>query len=231
MKHLLIIILVFYSAYYINAQSLGVSAGYGLLNMKDVNDNYKNWQAENPSDFQSMKEVNNGLFFEGNFKYYLGEYNIGLTGNYIESSGEINLDLMGIPYTQTLNVSTIELLGLFEPVFSITETKLKLFIQLAGGIGFASAKREDDVTLIDASSSYFAGRIKAGLLYDLKDIILELSLGYRFANAGEMKATVNIPNLGDAGIIHDWTWQDIYGNSLKFDYSGLLISAGISFKL
>ena len=220
---------------------IGFNAGYSLINMKDVNKDLQdseNLFASVGAITDDPKEITGGLYIDGNVKINLGQFRLGVSGNYLSSSGEFSYNEAAGSYTETYNVNTIELIGIFETVFNIKNSSTQLFLLLGGGLGIASAEHLGDFIYYpdpsqnikvnnDVTGKYFAGRIKGGFQFYLKKVILEIGVGYRIANAGELKGT-HIEN----GVKYtDQPVRDINGNAIEFDYSGLLFSAGITFKL
>jgi hypothetical protein len=184
------------------------------------------------------EDVTGGLFLEGNFKYSIGFFNLGITGNYISSSGSFSYNGVLGSLEENYDVSTVEVLGLFEILIPIEYSSFQPFIQLAGGVGFASAERLYDFRIIadpitnlgmknTVDGNYFAGRIKGGLQFLLKNLILEVAAGYRIANAGELKGsyTENDVTFKDVPV------RNLSGNPIEFDYSGFLLTGGISILL
>ena len=219
-------------------QSLGFSIGYELLNMNEVNQDLEDSQDLISSAgviASSPEEVKGGLFLEGNFKYGIGNFNLGITGDYISSSGSFSYNDISGSFEENYDVSAIELLGLLEILIPIENSSFHPFIQLAGGVGFASAEHLGDFRYyVDPSfnlsvkntveGNYFSGRITVGLGFDLQKIILEFATGYRIADAGELKGE----HVENGITFNDMPVRDISGNAIEFDYSGLFLTAGVS---
>ncbi|MEJ2104233.1 MAG: hypothetical protein P8X47_06605 [Ignavibacteriaceae bacterium] len=232
--YLIIFILITPSSY---CQSIGFFAGYGFLNMGEVNSDLKT----SHSSFASFgafasppEEVNGGLFLEGNIKFGIANFNLGLSGNYISSSGSFRYsDEIGL-FEESYDVSTTEILGLFE-IFIVEESIVKPFLQLAGGIGFAKAEHLGNLRIFadptynlkvtnTVDGSYFAGRIKGGLKFFVQSFVFEIGLGYRIADAGEL-----VGDHVENGIKYaNMPVRDVNGKGIKFDYSGLILTGGIS---
>jgi len=222
------------------SQSIGVSAGYGSLNMDKVNKEMNDVQklfTDEGAVTSSPDEISGGIFYEGNVKYSINNVNLGISGDYISSSGSFAFADNSGSFNQNYDVSTIEVLLLGELLIPIENSSFQPFIQLAGGIGFATAERTIDVAVYEDPSynvsaknsvdgNYFSGRIKAGVGYVLQNIIIEIAGGYRIANAGELKGdyTVNETTLQNT------TVNDIRNVAIEFDYSGFIVTAGISYE-
>ena len=220
-------------------QSLGVSIGYGYLNMHDVNQDLLNTESlisgaggyTNEPD-----EVKGGLFLEGDLKYSIGKFNVGITADYISSTGNFSYGDQSASLKENYNVSTTEVLGLFEMVFQIELSSWQPFVQIAAGVGFANAERTIDFRIYNpaaylnientADGTYFAGRIKSGVNYNIQNVLLEFAVGYRLADAGELKGD----QVENGTTYSDVTMLDINGNDIEFDYSGFFVSGGVSIK-
>lgn len=219
-------------------QSLGFSLGYGITNMNKVNEDLED--SENIISSvggitKSPDRVKGGIFLEGNFKYGLGNFNLGITGDYISSSGNFSYSDASGSFEENYEASTIEILGLLDITFPMENSTIKPFIQLAGGIGLASAEHLGDFVIFSDPSSnisvkntvegnYFAGRVKGGIGFVMQNIILELAGGYRIANAGELQGEHTENGIS----VNDQPVRDINGNPIEFDYSGIFLSGGIS---
>lgn len=219
-------------------QSLGISVGYGLVNMNEVNkdlEDSENLISSAGGITNDPDKVNGGLLLEGNFKYNIGNFNLGVLGNYISSSGSFSYNDISGSFEENYDVNTAEILGLFEILFPIENSTMQPFIQIAAGIGLASAEHLGDLRLYEDPSNnisvkntvdgnYFAGRIKGGVNFLVNNIILELAGGYRIANAGELKGD----HVENGVTLEDMPVRDINGNGIEFDYSGIFLTGGVS---
>lgn len=220
---------------------VSICVGYAALNMDEVNKDLEDSQnliSSVGGITSSPDEITGGLFLEGNFKIGIGNFNLGVSGSYISSSGSFSYNDISGSFEENYDVSTIEILGLFEILFPIENSPVQPFIQLAGGVGMASAEHLGDFRLYSDPSAnisvkntvdgnYFAGRVKGGLQFVLQNIILEVAAGYRIANAGELKGD----HVENGITFQDMPVRDISGNPIEFDYSGLLVTAGVSISL
>jgi hypothetical protein len=186
----------------------------------------------------SPEDVTGGLFLETNFKYGIGDYNLGVLAEYISSSGSFSFNNILGSINKNYDVSTIEILGLFEILIPIEDSPILPIVQLAGGIGIASAEHSGDFRFYEdptinysvkntVSGNYFASRLKFGLQFVLQKIILEAAVGYRIAKAGELKG-----DLVENGIrFNDMPVQGNWGETVEFNYSGFILTGGISILL
>jgi hypothetical protein len=217
---------------------ISVGVGYGALKMTDVNDDLNDSQSllnEVGLNTDDPDLISGGLFLEGSLKFIISQFRIGMAVDYISSSGEYSYSDPSGLYDEKYDVSTIEITALFEIVFANKQSIAKPFLRVNGGIGLASAEHKGDFKIYgspeftfnvinNVSGQYFAGRFQGGAQFILNNVILELAVGYRLAEAGELKGD-HIEN----GIkFEDMPVRDINGNGVSFDYSGFLASAGIS---
>lgn len=223
------------------SQSIGISAGYGSLNMDKVNKEMNDVQklfSDEGAVTSSPDEISGGIFYEGNVKYSINNVNLGISGDYISSSGSFAFADNSVSFNQNYDVSTIEVLLLGELEIPIENSSFQPFIQLAGGIGFATVERTIDIAVYEdpnfnvsaknsVDGNYFSGRIKAGVGYILQNIIIEIAGGYRIADAGKLKGdfTVNGTTLENTTV--DNITNDV---AIDFDYSGFIVTAGISYE-
>lgn len=221
------------------SQSIGVSAGYGSLNMNNVNRDMNDFQKlfeDQGAITSSPDEINGGIYYEGNVKFTLSNTELGISCDYISSSGSFSYEDNSGSFKENYDVSTFEVLALYELIISIENSSFQPFLQLAGGIGFATAERTIDIAVYEdpnfnvsenksVDGNYFSGRIKAGIGYVLQNIIIEIAGGYRIANAGELKGvTVNGSTLENKPL------YDTKNVAIEFDYSGFIVTAGISYE-
>lgn len=234
----------------IHCQSIGVSGGYGFTNMKKVNREME----YSPMLYYFIGEitpfpedVTGGLLLEGNFKYGIEDYNLGVLVEYISSSGGFSFNNTLGSINKNYDVSTIEILGLFEFLIQIEDSPIQPFVQLAGGVGIASAEHTGEFRFYEdptinysvkntVSGNYFASRMKFGLQFVLQNIILETAVGYRIAKAGELKGELveNGTSFNDMPILGHWTTVELsdWGYEVvEFNYSGFILTGGISILL
>ncbi len=241
-KSVSLAIIIFLSACpYIYTQSIGFSVGHGFLGMKMVNDVLESSESffYDEGLFPSPpEEISGGFFFEGNFKYGVGIFNFGVESNYVSSSGSFYYkDDIGA-FEDIFDVSTVEFLGLIEIVLPSENSIVQPFFQAAGGIGIASVAVSENLTSYTdpgngynfdgtMSGNYFSGRFKSGLQLVLEKIRLEAAVGYRIADAGVLRGDF-IQNRTE---YKDMPLRNADGKSMAFDFSGFLITGGISFHL
>ena len=239
------ILLLLFSFLLINSiiycQSIGISVGYGFLNLNEVNSDLQDSRdliSSVGGITSAPEEITGKLFIEGNFKIGIRNYNLGITANYSSSSGSFSYSDVSGSFEENYDVKTIEALALFEFLFPIDNSPVQHFIQLAVGIGMASADHLGEFILFSDPSAnfslenmvdgnYFAGRIKGGFQIALRNITLEMAAGYRIANAGQLTGNHTVNGV----TIENMPLRDISGNPIEFDYSGLLLTAGVSISL
>lgn len=223
---------------FIFTQSIGLSAGYGFLNMDKVNAEMEDsYNIITSAGIYAMEpeKISGGLFLEGNFKYTINNFNLGIEGDYISSTGNFRFNDYAVSFAENYDVKTIEIFGLIEILLPTDNPVIEPFIQAAGGIGIASA--DFTGSLIDFTNSdnnsniksnldgnYFAGRFKGGMHFIIQKIVLELAIGYRMSNAGELKGDHVINGIRYKNL----PLYDINNNGIEFNYSGFLITGGIS---
>ena len=223
---------------------ISIGAGYGILNMTDVNNDLNDSQNllnDLGLNTNSPDLITGGLFLEGSLKFIIDQFRIGLAGNYISSTGEFRYSDPEGSFEEKYDVSTIEITALFEVLLASKQSTVQPFLRINGGIGLASVDHIDhkgDFQIFESSEftiniinnvsgNYFAGRVQGGVLFILNNVILELALGYRIANAGELKGD----HIENGITFENMPVRDVNGNAISFDYSGFLASAGISILL
>jgi len=224
----------------ISSQSIGVCLGHSFMNMNMINDvlerNESFFYDEGLSP-EAPEEITGGFFFEGNFKYGVGIFNFGIEGNYLASSGRFYYgDDIG-SFEEIFDVSSVEFLGLIELVFPSENTIVQPFIQAAGGIGIASVGYSGSLTSnydpgynynLDGNQSgnYFASRFKSSLMFVFETLILEAAIGYRISNAGILMGDF-VQNRIE---YKNMPLRNQDGRSMEYNFSGVLITGGISFR-
>jgi len=242
MKSIIIFSLLFFlsESNLLFSQSLGVSVGYGFLNMSDVNQDLMDIESlisEAGGYTNEPDEVNGGLFIEGNFKYSFGKFNVGITADYISSSGNFKYGDQSGKLEEDYDVSTTEVLALFEIMFPIELSSWQPFVQLAAGVGFANAERTVNFNIYDPTynaylninnkvdGNYFAGRIKAGVNYIIQNIMFEAAAGYRLADAGALTGDLTVNGITES---NQEVTDLINDNTIEFNYSGFFVTGGVS---
>lgn len=220
---------------------ISFNAGYGLLNMGKVNEDLKDSEnifSKAGAVTNAPDEILGGVYVEGNLKYRFSNIAIGASANYIFSSGEFSYSDPSGSFEESYDVNTIELMGLLEIIMGSSNSPVNFFVQLSAGIGLASAEHLASFQIFNSpsdnikvknelSGQYFSGKIKTGIYINFNKALLELSGGYRLANAEEIKGT-----LTQNGVSYqNMPVRDINGNGIEFDYSGVFFSAGLSFVL
>jgi hypothetical protein len=226
-----------------NAQKVvfaGFSAGYGTLIMEEVNHDLENsYNMFNllTGSAAAPEKIDGGTFLEGNILITFEGISLGAAVDYISSSGYFSYgDLYG-SLEEKYDVSTMEFLGIIGTNLPLDQTfsfALRGYfgygrasvLYAAGVSDFANPENNLKATT-DASGGYFAARFQIGLDIALSSIVLNLSLGYRVANAGQLKgaSVVNGVHYPEGGITNP------SGNDIAFDFSGFVFLAGIQFPL
>jgi len=220
---------------------ISIGVGYGILNMTDVNndlDDSQDFLNDLGLNTNSPDLISGGLFLEGSLKFIIDQWRIGLAGDYISSTGEFRYSDPEGSFEEKYDVSTIEITALFEVLLASKQSTVQPFLRINGGIGLASVDHKGDFQLFgeseltinitnNVSGNYFAGRVQGGVQFILNNVILELAIGYRIANAGELKGD----HIENGITFENMPVRDVNGNAISFDYSGFLASAGISILL
>jgi hypothetical protein len=214
--------------------------GYATVNMTDVNNNLH--AANNAAaNIGSVTEINNGtaLAAEGTFVVSPG-FSIGPRVEYLIC----NQGKLSLPSNLLLNTETKEDLTLvpvmlgFRYVFVGLGTGFSLSAGAFAGWGFAYGKNTVNVSsgllgIGSTSDSYQyeggapVGNALLGALIRLgSNVSLGIDAGYRYAPVTEMKASEDALALG---VRNGSTINDIAGNKLKFDFSGMILNAGLHF--
>lgn len=209
--------------------TVGANVGYAGLDMKDVNDaskaaaeqiknNYSNYSV-------SQEDVGGGLYFDGNVLLTFNKsITTGLSVNYISTSNEFSGDIEGSEFSDKYDFSTIEIMGVIGTKFPLSKT-MSLPLRALLGYGLPSIERTNTNKSVsgDGSGGYFAARAQVGIEFDLKSVVLNAFLGYRLANAGK----IDLEN-SDGDKFH---LENSDGDEIEYNYSGLMIGAGISVKI
>lgn len=220
---------------------ISVGVGYGVLNMTDVNNDLDDSQkifTDLGLNTNSPDLISGGLFLEGSLKFIIDRFRLGLAVDHISSSGEFRYNDPSGSFEEKYDVSTTEITALFEVLLASKQSRVQPFLRINGGIGLASADHKGDFQIFgspeftidvtnNVSGKYFAGRVQGGVQFILNGAILELALGYRIADAGELKGD----HIENGITLEDMPVRDISGNGISFDYSGFLVTAGISILL
>lgn len=239
----IMLLLLFHPSGLLFAQSkttIGFSAGYGMLNMKEVNsdlkDTYQVLQSAN-IHASSPEEIEGGLFVDGNFLVRLEKISLGASVNYITGNGNLTYSDFSGSIEESYDASTIEIMGIIGTNVPFNQT-VSLSLRGYAGYGIASvnhigrinffASPQDNINVTnDVSGGYFAARIQGGIEILVEPLILNFSLAYRIANAGKLKGdmTENGISFSNMGI------RNARGGDIEFDYSGITFMAGIQFQL
>jgi len=238
----MLILLLFYNNPLLSQTktTIGFSAGYGMVNMSEVNSDLKDtYQVLRSANIptSSPEEIKGGLFVDGNFLIRLEKISLGASVNYISGKGNLSFSDYSGSIEENYDASTIEIMGIIGTNIPFSQTVSLSFRGYAGyGLAsvnhtgrinfFASPQNNINVTN-DVSAGYFAARLQGGIEILAEPVILNISLAYRIANAGKLKGdmTENGRSYSNMGV------RNSRGGDIEFDYSGITFLAGIQFQL
>jgi len=220
--------------------TIGLSAGYALLNLDEVNSDLKDsylFLLSEDHHASSPDYVKGGSFVEGYFLVPFRKISLGASVSYVAGKGYIiNVNTCGL-FLESYDVSTFEIMGIIGKNIPLNQT---LYLALRGyaGYGTASVHHIGKLTSYvvsgpnlnvthNVSGGYFASRIQGGLEILLERLVLSFYVAYRLADPGILKGDVliNGTGYGNRGI------QNIHGENIAFDFTGITFIAGVQYQL
>lgn len=219
---------------------LGIDAGYGILNMKEVNDDMKDTYDALRSfniPISLPEDITGGFFIDGSLTFESNNLLFGATVNYLSSSGNITYNDITGSLEEKYDVNTTEFLGMLGVKIPISEITSFVFKGYAG-YGLASvvhnaafifySSPSDNVTIKhDVDGGYFSSRLQGGFDFNINPVVISLSVAYRIANSGQLKGsqTQNGMSYDNMGI------RNTRGNDIEFDFTGVTFMGGLQFLL
>lgn len=205
---------------------LDISGGYTTFVMTDVNDDYDAISAVPPT------KIDNGTLGAVEWLYRASPaFALGARMEYLTANqGKANV--LGFDVKEDLSMLPVMVGGRYA-LKRMSERPGETFcencgLSLGAFIGYATAwGRTSNDTTIKYSGSGFAGDILFGWEHRIvNDIRLGLNLGYRYAPVSEMQTTQDYPDLGAS---KGATIIDSSGNTLEYDFSGMIATLGVGF--
>lgn len=215
---------------------IGLNAGYAGLNMEDVNqdlnDTYDFLRSAN-INITKPEDVGGGLMLDGALVLNISDFLIGVGASYISGNGNISYSDFTGSIEENYDMQALELMGVVGVILPISEI---VSFDIRGYAGYGRAKVDylGDIAIFDSpgdsfhdlgevSGNYFAGRFQGGLNFSVGSIMLTTAVGYRIADAGELKGEVS----RNGNSIDDIPISNIRGSGIEFDYSGVFFLGGI----
>ena len=226
---------------------MGISVGYSVLDMGEVNrdivDTYQaiksaNIKASTPNiRAPAPVEIKGGMYIDATLFMRFDKISLGASVNHIAGKGNYAYSDYNGSSEEHYDVSTYEFMGIIATSIPLYKV-IKLSFRGYAGYGLASARYAGRAHFIfspdnnltetnQVSGGYFCSRLQGGFELFVEPVILNFSIGYRFANAGRLKGNMirNDVNYSDMGI------ENARGSDIEFDYSGISFLAGIEFRL
>jgi opacity protein-like surface antigen len=210
---------------------IALSGGYATVDMNDVNNDYSNSAASFGGG--SVTKIQNGWYgaLEALFNVY-PRLALGPRVEYLKTN-QGQLSVPGFGQTEDLSIVPIMVGGRYS---------LKAMSDCAGGsfcdncgltlglfLGGSTAWGQlDSGQTIKYGGGGFAAEALLGWEHRVvDDLLLGLDVGYRYAPVTEMKTS---QDYFDLGITKDTPIVDINGNTLKYDFSGLVLGVSVGYK-
>ncbi|MDO8735130.1 MAG: hypothetical protein Q7K21_08245 [Elusimicrobiota bacterium] len=226
--------------------SLTIWGGYSTVSMADINKLFaelKKLEEESASVSASVTEMGGGFMLGGDIGYYINyDTQLALRIGYLScSSGELSTtektDYGTYIGRTTIDASLIPVLFGGSYSHSLGRST-SLLVKAFFGYGFASSEIESFYSSSNSSTystlkiPYSGGcavsDLETGLQFDASNSVsIELNTGYRFAIVSKMKADKEIR---DAGVKKGDVLKGLDDKALSFDFSGLILGAGIKFR-
>ncbi|MHB9155100.1 MAG: hypothetical protein ACYC5N_05320 [Endomicrobiales bacterium] len=210
---------------------LSLSGGYATVNMTGVNNDFS--AAVDSFGSGSVTKITNGWLGAGELLYRVHpRLWLGPRVEYLQTN-QGKLVVPGATETEDLSILPV-MAGVRYGIKQMSEEAGASFCDNCGlniGVfaGWATAWGQlNPGQVIKYSGSGFAGEVLFGWEHRVGgNWMLAVDVGYRCAPVSEMKTTQDYPLLGASkGAV----LVDINGDTLKYDYSGLIASAGIGLR-
>jgi len=219
---------------------LGIYAGYGMLNMKEVNDDLKDTYDAIRSfniPISSPEDITGGLFLDGSLTFQSNKFLFGAEVNYISSSGNITYNDFTGSLEEKYDVNTIEFLGILGVKVPISELTSLVFKGYAGyGLAsvehnaafiFYSSPSDNIIVKHEVDGGYFSSRLQGGFDFNINPVVISISVGYRIANSGQLKGSLT----QDGTSYDNMGIRNTRGNDIEFDFTGVTFMGGFQFLL
>lgn len=216
---------------------VSVQVGYGFVSMQKINDKIREVgtlrRAVN-AETAPAEELTGGLCWDGAVMLRMNRLIVGVGGARLTTSGktEYNGSFYLLDSFEGKADEIYLLAGIRFP------SKGVLFLDIMAGGGYGKARMDYTGTYRDfmnpnnnqvfqhpLTGTYFAGRIAgiAGMKFGM--VSVNVSAGYRFANAGLIKGrqTVN-----GRTTTNEYPFTLVNGEEIKFDFGGALLLGGLT---
>jgi hypothetical protein len=217
-----------------------VHAGYGFVSMQKLNEKIREvgtLRRAVSNETPPAKELTGGLSWDGAVMLRMNRLIVGVGGASLAISG--NSEYNGSFYLLDNFDGKAYELYLLAGIRFPTEGNMFLDILAGGGYGTASMDytgtyrdfmnpNNNQVFQHPLSGNYFAGRFTgiAGMAFGI--VSVNLSVGYRIANAGLIKGKAT---LNGRTTTNEYPFTLANGEEIKFDFGGALLRGGITVEL
>jgi len=216
--------------------SVGGNAGYGMVDMQEINAAIRETgtirQAVN-SKGEAADLLNGGFYWDAMVMARMNRVLFGLGFSSLSTSGESTFQ-QGYYLSDQLSGTASELFAL---VGLRIPSDGALYLDLLAGGGLAMASMDyrgeyrsntnpADNLLVshNLEGSVFSARVLATAGAVISTVRIALTAGYRFANAEVLKGKVTVNGQTSAD---DQPFVDFRGNEIGWDFSGLVLGAGV----
>jgi hypothetical protein len=234
-----LLIIIFSVAPVFAGFELGVSGGYTLVSMKNLNSNIDTVYNKAISDptvlFASKQHVTDGLFgcLDAGYSFIPG-LSAGARFEYLctlDAQMKVNTTgfLTTTAATADISASLIPVMAGVSYTYSLPGLPLSIGAEVYAGYGFADLSINTDmetgylagttVESFDGGCFVFDSAFKINYIFN-QLFSAGLNIGYRTANVTKLKYTqvgINLPNYAD------------YGKALQLDYTGMKFGAAVNF--
>jgi hypothetical protein len=220
--------------------TIGFSAGYGMLNMKEVNADLEDtYQLIHSLGVPAPppKEIGGGLFLDGSVLVRLNNTSFGAGINYATGKGNISYTDYSGSIEESYDASTIEIMSIIGTSIPFNQT-VALSLRCYAGYGLASVSHigrftffsspQDNIDVThDVSGGYFSGRVQGGVEMLVEPVILSFALAYRIANAGVLKGNMTRDGISYSNV----AIKNVRGGDIEFDFSGITLLVSVQFRV